>query len=250
MPKVQNQQAAGGATAYGNRMHSNRPRTKPTSKKAKGSEAKLPTSLTSCKKQVRDVTRLLKRPGIASTARVELERKLKALTILQGQMTNAQKDKSNATRYHGIKFFERKKILRRLEQADKQLEATDGEKAVDTKKMAAEKEKLLVELNYTTYYPDEHKYISLFPADPSKTTKETKERREAIIASIGEAMENGELPKDARTVSVDDRKAIRKSNRNMLRRVALALGEQPNDDGGDDNDGEEGGDEEEDEFFA
>ncbi|KAJ2715882.1 18S rRNA maturation protein [Coemansia spiralis] len=210
-----------------------------------GSGTQLPASLTSCKKQVRSLSRLLNRPGLASTARVEMERKLKALTILQSQMTNAQKDKANATRYHGIKFFERKKIIRRLDKLDKLPAAEQTDKTQD------EKERLLVDLNYTTYYPDEHKYISLFPADPSKTTEDTKERREAIRTSIAEAMESGELPKDARLVNANDRKAIRKSNKSMLRRVARALGVQAadgaedKDDGGGDDDGDV-----DDEFFA
>ncbi|KAJ2771791.1 18S rRNA maturation protein [Coemansia nantahalensis] len=211
-----------------------------------GEDSLLPTSLTSCKKQVRNLTRSLSRPGLPSTVRVELERKLKALTVMQSQMTNAQKDKANATRYHSVKFFERKKIVRRLDQLDK---LPEEEQTRETRK---EKKRLLVDLNYTTYYPDEHKYISLFPGDPSKTTEDTKERREAIRTSIAEAMKSGELPKDARLVSVNDRKAIRKSNKSMLRRVARALGAPTAEgaEGDDDDDDDKGGNGEEDEFFA
>ncbi|KAJ2808952.1 18S rRNA maturation protein [Coemansia guatemalensis] len=178
-----------------------------------------PTSLSACKKQVRDVSRLLNRKGLASTARVELERRLKALTIQQGQLTNSQKDKANASRYHKIKFFERKKVDRMLKQIDKKLEP----KEIDSEtreKLIAEKQDLLVNLNYTIYYPNEFKYISLFPADPSSTTEDTAEKRETIRLSVRKAMEKGELPKDPRDISVEERKAIRSGCRFMLRSVS------------------------------
>ncbi|KAJ2777148.1 18S rRNA maturation protein [Coemansia javaensis] len=210
-------------------------------KAAAKKEHELPTSLSACKKQVRGLTRLLQREGLASTARVELERRLKALTILQTQMSSAQKDRANATRYHGVKFFERKKVLRRLAQVERLLAADEG-----ARELAEERRTLLVDLNYTTYYPNEHKYISLFPADPSATAEDARARREAIREAICLAMEKGELPADPRAVAADDRKVIRKTNKNMMRSVSQVLGPAP---AAGEDDADEESAEEEDEFF-
>ncbi|KAJ1662766.1 18S rRNA maturation protein [Coemansia sp. RSA 1813] len=179
----------------------------------------LPTSVSACNKQLRDINRLLsKDTGLPSTKKVEFARRAKALNILKEQLTNTRSNKANATRYHGIKFFERKKVLRKLAQAEKkqqQGESSDEEKNI---------QELLVNLNYTTYYPDEIKYISLYPADLSKTPPEVLEKQNLIRNAIRLAMEKHDLPKDPRLVSVEDRKAVRKNNRTLLRTVSSVHG--------------------------
>ncbi|PIA18796.1 hypothetical protein COEREDRAFT_79368 [Coemansia reversa NRRL 1564] len=182
-----------------------------------------PNSLSACKKQIRDVSRLLNREGLPSTARVELERRLKALTIQKTQLTNSQKDKANASRYHMIKFFERRKVERMLKRIDKQLKQDIAE---NSQKLVAEKQDLLVSLNYTIYYPNEFKYISLFPADSSSTTEDTAEKRDSIRLSVRKAMEKGDLPKDSRDITVEERKAIRSGCKFMLRSVSNVYGKQ------------------------
>ncbi|KAJ2079784.1 18S rRNA maturation protein [Coemansia sp. RSA 988] len=215
-----------------------------------------PVSLGACKKQIRDVTRLLSREGLPSTARVELERRLKALTIQQKQLTNSEKDRANASRYHKIKFFERKKVSRMLTQIDKQLEIKEITPEA-REKLTTDKQEHLVNLNYTTYYPNEFKYISLFPANPSSTTEETAKRRETIRLAVSEAMERGDLPKDPRDISVRERKAIRRGCRFMLRSVSTVHGKNMESaslsDIADDDDArlsDTAGVNEEDEFFA
>ncbi|KAJ2847414.1 18S rRNA maturation protein [Coemansia brasiliensis] len=238
MPRTQEQQRS--------RYREAKPYATENSKPGRSGQRKeppMPTSLTACKKQVRNVSRLLKRDNLDSATRVDLERRLKALNILQSQMSNAQTDKANASRYHGIKFFERKKIIRKLSQLEKKMETAENKQELESKQ-----HELLVNLNYTTYYPNEFKYISLYPADPSKTTEETKERQKVIREKIAQAMDVGDLPKDPRLVNAEDRKAIRKNNKLLLRTVSLAhnanaeYAEPGSDDGSDQ--------EEEDEFFA
>ncbi|KAJ1932956.1 hypothetical protein FBU59_006195 [Linderina macrospora] len=113
----------------------------------------------------------------------------------------------------------------------------------------------MVSLNYTTYYPDEQKYISLFPADPSKTPEEVKVQQEKIRGLIAVAMEGGDLPKDPRKVKAEDRKTIRRANRSLLRSVSLASGQEAADSGSETSGNEAGEDAdpeniEDDEFFA
>ncbi|KAJ2776942.1 18S rRNA maturation protein [Coemansia interrupta] len=181
----------------------------------KYAKKRFPKSISKCKQEIRSINRLLNsRKLLPSTKRTELERRVKALTVLQQQLTNTEVDKANATRYHGVKFVERKKVLRKLESIEKSESITDE----------ALKAELLVDLNYTTYYPDEVKYISLFPANPENTSEQTRGRQREIREAIRAAMASGGLPKDARDVDVKDRKAIRRNNRRLLRTVNLAHG--------------------------
>ncbi|KAJ2372346.1 18S rRNA maturation protein, partial [Coemansia sp. RSA 2603] len=160
-------------------------------------EKRLPKSLSKCKQEIRGINRLLNsRTLLPSTKRTELERRIKALNVLQQQLTNTEVDKANAKRYHGVKFVERKKVLRKLENIEKNETGTDE----------ALKLELLIDLNYTTYYPDEVKYISLFPANPENTSEQTKSRQREIREAIRSAMASGGLPADARKVDVKDRK--------------------------------------------
>ncbi|KAJ1760990.1 18S rRNA maturation protein [Coemansia sp. RSA 2523] len=231
MPKVQNTQST-------RERGAGRP-----FKSGSNASPELPTSLTACKKQVRNVTRLLTRQTLNSATRTDLERRLKALTILQSQMSSAQTDKTNASRYHSIKFFERKKVIRKLTQLEKKIEK-DGKDGLED-----ELTELLVSLNYTTYYPDEYKYISLFPADPTKTTSETKERQAFIQKRIARAMENGKLPRDPREVNAEDRKAIRKGNKLLLRSVSQAHGKASTDQSGSESGDSAAEGDDADEFF-
>ncbi|KAJ2780468.1 18S rRNA maturation protein [Coemansia interrupta] len=172
-------------------------------------------NLSKCKQEIRSINRLLNsRKLLPSTKRTELERRVKALTVLQQQLTNTEVDKANATHYHEVKFVERTKVLRKLESIEKSESNADE----------ALKAELLVDLNYTTYYPDEVKYISLFPANPENTSEQTRGRQREIREAIRAAMASGGLPKDARDVDVKDRKAIRRNNRRLLRTVNLAHG--------------------------
>ncbi|KAJ2812081.1 18S rRNA maturation protein [Coemansia furcata] len=224
-------------------------RSNKRSKKDDDSETPMPTSISQCKKQLRDATRLLTRPTLSSTKRQEVERRVKALGILQGQLSGAKVDKANATRYSGVKFIERKKVIRKLEKLEK---AGRQQSPSDDEEPPAKAEalnELLISLNYTTYYPDQIKYISLFPSDPTRTSDETRAKQQQIRESIKLAMESGSLPKDPRLMSLEDAKAIKKSNKLMLRTVSLAHGLK---DGGSDEgeDEEEKDDNDDDEFFA
>ncbi|KAJ1900030.1 18S rRNA maturation protein [Kickxella alabastrina] len=250
-------------TGNNNYKQKNKPDAK---KKDTERDERIPKSASKCKKQVRDINRLLNSKQLMpSTKRLELERRIKALTVMQTQLAGSHNDKANATRYHGVKFIERKKVLRKLEQLDKKIIAADRH-SEEFESLRTEKRELLMELNYTTYYPDEVKYISLFPADPKSTSEDTKERQAKIKEAIRAAMGRGDLPKDAREVVARDRKAIRRSNKFLLRSVSLAHGlkdtggDSENEDDSDDsqdNDNEGGAaassgaaDIEQDEFFA
>ncbi|KAJ2725887.1 18S rRNA maturation protein [Coemansia sp. Benny D115] len=209
----------------------------------------MPKSMGQCKKQLRDLNRRLnntKHP-MTSLQRREIEQRIKALELLQSQMTDSRVMQSNATKYHKVKFVERKKVLRNLQRVSKAIAEKETEALLD------EKRELLINLNYTTYYPDEVKYISIYPAENSQSNEVTEERRKTIRGAIWKAMQDGKLPMDSTQVPANDRKAIRRNNRLLLRTVSLAHGLKVQG-GDDDSDVDEKQDSkaagaEEDEFF-
>ncbi|ODV88015.1 hypothetical protein CANARDRAFT_26180 [[Candida] arabinofermentans NRRL YB-2248] len=180
------------------------------------------------KKKMRDISRLLKRDNLPSAVRIENERALKALTL---ELENVQlnlKAKKLATRYHKIKFFERKKATRRYLQAKKEYdelekkqtdEQNKGETADSTilkelKKEIKKQRKVLrhaeIDLVYVLNFSKTEKYVSLYPSDSTEDKKEldekakkglmeTEKKRQEYKKKFAELMDAGELE-----VSIED----------------------------------------------
>ncbi|KAF9012602.1 hypothetical protein BDQ17DRAFT_1232590 [Cyathus striatus] len=150
------------------------------------------------KSALRQTRRLLAKDNLAADVRVESERRLKALEADMARAELARKERAYATKYHKVKFFDRKKVLRKLKQAKKNAVSEAG----SSNKIQDEIYELRMDLNYIIHYPKTKKYISLFP--PEKRTDEatvvseadkvkTDKCREEIRNWIRECMENGEL---------------------------------------------------------
>jgi len=136
------------------------------------------------------------------------------MRALEKDLTEAErvrKERTMATRYHKVKFFERQKVMRRIQQVKKQSDSCS-----DKAEKAALKKTLLdlrVDLNYIQHYPKAKKYISLFPpearAEATSETKgkfketdldsETDAQREALRRQIRQMMERGELNAEPET---------------------------------------------------
>ncbi|KAK2463076.1 hypothetical protein APHAL10511_004731 [Amanita phalloides] len=145
------------------------------------------------KTSLRQTRRLLAKDNLAADVRVVTERRLKALEADLQRAELARKERALAVRYHKIKFFERQKVVRKLNQTKKQL-ASGKEEASELKAALYE---LRVDLNYILNYPKTKKYISLFPPEvrrgvPGSARDETGSRDE-IRKWIRERMEAGEL---------------------------------------------------------
>ena len=67
----------------------------------------------SFKDQIRGVQRYLRRKDITAEARATNEKKLKQLQQQQLNRIRVDKEKKISKQYHGIKFFEKKKLLRK-----------------------------------------------------------------------------------------------------------------------------------------
>ncbi|EIW54208.1 uncharacterized protein TRAVEDRAFT_74419 [Trametes versicolor FP-101664 SS1] len=158
------------------------------------------------KAALRQTRRLLAKDNLAADKRVATERRLKSL---EGDLEKAEQgrlERAMATRYHKIKFFERQKVSRKVQQTKRKLAAAT-EKG-ERKEWEARLAELRVDLSYIVYYPKTKKYISLFPpevrnakegqsaADAAREAKEKSEtdrQREEIRAWMREQMDSGAL---------------------------------------------------------
>eukprot|EP01135_Chromosphaera_perkinsii_P007540 Nk52_evm24s913 gene=Nk52_evmTU24s913 len=143
----------------------------------------------STKQKIRDIERLLRKPDLLATVRQEKER---ILELLKGKIEHkvvAEKEKKYASKYRMVRFFERRKLLRKILALEKKT-AKEGEKVEYVKEL----EVVQGDMNYVKYFPKDRKYVSLFPKETSSTTTEqirsTKEYK-----SIQLAVKEGTLSK-------------------------------------------------------
>lgn len=153
------------------------------------------------KKKIRDIERLLKRDRIPADVRIDNERALKALHV---ELDNAQhniKSKNNAKKYHMVRFFERKKAIRRLKQANSALQAAQlSEAKKDIEKATKQVEQCQIEVAYIILFPMSDKYISLYPTEGDASTvdnkgqEETAEKRALFKKEVERLIKTEKLP--------------------------------------------------------
>ncbi|KAJ7033443.1 hypothetical protein C8F04DRAFT_1002906 [Mycena alexandri] len=142
------------------------------------------------KASLRQTRRLLAKDTLAADVRVETERRLKALEADLEVAELGKKERTLAVRYHKVKFFERQKVVRKLNQTKKKISASE------TPELQSALQELRVDLNYILHYPKTKKYISLFP--PELRKGETQEPsldagREEVRAWVRSQMDGGEI---------------------------------------------------------
>eukprot|EP00033_Pygsuia_biforma_P002860 GCRY01003155.1.p1 GENE.GCRY01003155.1~~GCRY01003155.1.p1 ORF type:complete len:251 (+),score=47.52 GCRY01003155.1:133-885(+) len=117
-----------------------------------------PNSIGVLRKQIRDLSRSLKREN-DSNKKSELQKKISDLTLKMNEAKQKQEmsntERKNATKYHYVKFVEKKKVERKIKHLEEKAELTSEEEQ--------ERWNLLKDLEYIKYYPSDKKYVSLFP---------------------------------------------------------------------------------------
>lgn len=132
------------------------------------------------KKQLRDAQRLAERMGLPSEIKEKKDQEIKSLKKNLKRQKEAQRFE---LKYKKIKFIEKRKVIRKLDQTNSLVEA--AERQGDQKSIAtllAERDKLKNDLLYINHYPVMQKYLSLFP--PSGETPESRKLREETYAKI------------------------------------------------------------------
>ncbi|KAH9833994.1 uncharacterized protein C8Q71DRAFT_797866 [Rhodofomes roseus] len=141
-------------------------------RKQQGSEGELAglPGVQKIKAALRQTRRLLAKDKLAADVRTKTERRLKALEADLAQAERTRKERALSQRYHAVKFFERRKVTRRIQQVKRQLaedKNAEGEQLGKKERKRLEKklEELRVDLNYIIHYPKLNKYIALFPPE-------------------------------------------------------------------------------------
>ena len=78
------------------------------------------------------------------------------------------------SRYKKIRFIERRKLERKLNHINKNIENEKDEK--NKEKLKKEREEIIEDINYVKYYPKTYKYYSLFPNQDAENEDMIKKR--------------------------------------------------------------------------
>ncbi|KAI1772399.1 hypothetical protein F4818DRAFT_171216 [Hypoxylon cercidicola] len=152
------------------------------SKKAKKSKVK-PDNINWVKKRARTIERRFKNgQNMPADVQNELERELAHHQQKIIELTDEKKRKTMITKYHMVRFFERKKADRLAKQIQSQLNKTTD--AEEIEKLKADLHKAEVDSLYTRYFPFRERYVSLYP-----------------VSSLGLSVHGGEKPEDASTAA-------------------------------------------------
>jgi hypothetical protein len=158
------------------------------------------------KKRIRDIERMLQK-DIPAPVRVEHERQLKGLKMELTSTQQALRARDTARKYHMVRFFERKKAIRRLKQAKRAHDAAVA--ALGDRKEVKKLRKALrhaeTDVAYVVLFPKEEKYILLYPnakaedaatqnAKAKKGAQMTELRRRELRKLAEQLIEGGTLP--------------------------------------------------------
>ena len=151
--------------------HKKHPHSAPSASSSAASNPNAVPGVQKIKAALRQTRRLLGKDSLAADVRVATERRLKSLEADLAHAEQARIERTLATRYHRVKFFERQKVLRKLAQVKRQLDGEAGEEGREVlgkkewRKLEKRLGELRVDLNYVLHYPKTKKYISLFPPE-------------------------------------------------------------------------------------
>jgi len=162
----------------------------------------------SLKNQLRSQSRLLQKAKAAVLSATsndeanknvqEIENRIRNLEKQIQLKGNAELERRYAVKYHHIKFFEKKKLMRMQKRAKRNLE--DARKNGDdqvTAKLEEDLRKIEENILYVVHYPKDEKYIALFAdrGDGIKPDDEvTSRKRKAIRDKIAKQMAGEEVP--------------------------------------------------------
>jgi hypothetical protein len=148
--------------------------------------------------KIRGLERTLKHQGEAMTpaARAAKQEEIASLVALFEDRKRRERERELAKKYHMVKFFERRKLQRRLERVA-ELAKKPG---ADEDELAARRKALLDDLAYVVNYPKDQPYVALFPTDGH--SEESQAEVEKMRALIRTSALSG-APGSARHVSAD-----------------------------------------------
>ncbi|GAN09596.1 rRNA-processing protein EFG1 [Mucor ambiguus] len=160
----------------------------------RGSKETIPPSAGKIKKKIRDTQRTISKKDLPANVLTEAKRRLRVLEFDLGEKIIDDHERDNASKYHKVKHFERKKVERKLKQAKKALEEASKKSDAEPTKIAEHQEKVKdmeIKLLYTKNYPKTLPYISLFPQENENDTKSLT-RKTKLLEEIKQAVADGD----------------------------------------------------------
>ncbi|PON40160.1 rRNA-processing protein EFG [Parasponia andersonii] len=157
--------------------------------KSLGTEKKKPKAV-SLKNQLRSVERMLLRKNLPAEVREAQEQKLEGLKKQQEIHSRLAVERKIFLRDRKIKFFERRKIERRIRRLEKLQRASSGQ--TQDAEIAEQLSKLKEDLEYVRFFPKTEKYVALFTGgDDSELVDRRNRLREQIKANLVTAAASG-----------------------------------------------------------
>ncbi|XRB14722.1 rRNA-processing protein EFG1 [Pseudoscourfieldia marina] len=153
------------------------------------------------KRAIRGVERLLAKESLPAEVRKAHEAKLKQLQAEAEKWATAQRESKIAKRYHKVKFFEKRKLVRKL--AKLQRDAAPAS-AVDAVK---------ADLMYVKHFPPGEKYVSLLVGDTPELQARRAHFRQIIAARVAKMKSNKRRHQGDDDGDNDDSLVVRQSTR-------------------------------------
>lgn len=189
------------------------------------------------KSKIRDLTRLLNKKDLDPTVR---QHKSHELSVAQKQLAARIEENRAAkidAKYKTIKFYERRKILRKLSAQQRKLAklyttSAGEQQSAEEKAIRKEMQKWQDDLDYIDYYPHGQKYVSLFrnPADSKNKNKksdnddgsdsDSEEEPEQPSSSSEEEGEDGEVRQKPKLSIEELQRAVEEKRAEVRKYVA------------------------------
>ncbi|ERN01445.1 rRNA-processing protein EFG1 [Amborella trichopoda] len=168
-------------------------------KKAKPGVEKKAKSV-SLKNQIRSIERMLLRKNLPHEVKNAQEARLEELKKQKEIETRLALERKMSLRYRRIKFFERRKMERRIRRLEKLQRTTTDPHSEE--QIARQLSKLREDLEYLRFFPKTEKYLSLFVGGDDADVIDRRNRiREQIKANLMAAAASG---KDLEETGSDD----------------------------------------------
>ncbi|KAK3340456.1 hypothetical protein B0H65DRAFT_528960 [Neurospora tetraspora] len=182
-------------------------------------------NLSQIKKRVRAIERLLehKNEKLPANVRNDLGRELKAHKQRIADESDKRLRSKMISKYHMVRFFERKKAMRLAKQLKKQLDETKDE--AEIARLKADLHIAEVDLDYALYHPHMETYISLYPKSKDEATEKDEKRsaahhlhssRPPMWTTIEKAREEGKSALE----KIRDRRPERDSSKPTFKKTA------------------------------
>ncbi|KAA8548723.1 hypothetical protein F0562_000407 [Nyssa sinensis] len=174
---------------YGTRRVAGRKQVNSRRSKGLGVDKKPKPKFVSLKNQIRSVERML-RKDLPPEVREAQERKLEGLKKQQEIHNRLAVERKIFLRDRKIKFFERRKIERRIRRLEKQQRALSGQ--AQEADIAEQLSKLKEDLEYVRFFPKTEKYVALFMGgDDTEIVDRRNRLRKQIKANLISAAASG-----------------------------------------------------------